>query len=409
MDAAPLDVKKENYRTAVRVTQIGAGADTVLTLGKLIVGFLGNSAALVAEGLHSAADLLFDMVVLIGMRIARKEVDADHPYGHGKYESLATLLLSLILLAVAVGIVWDAVGRIQDPELEAPAALALWIAAGSMLIKELLYQYTIRVGRRIGSKIIVANAWHHRSDAIASFAALVGIAGALMGWPVLDPVAAIGVAFFVGKVGVEIAIEALRELTDASTAIDKEIHDTIQRLINDHPEVQSAHLVKARRMGPDIMVDVHVVVDAFLSVSEGHQIADEVEKTLIKEVSDITSVMVHVDISDETASESDMTEGVERITHSRGRLRERIEGFGALEWPLLEIHRVVPHYTAQGLVAEVFLVATPEASLEQVSASAFKLGRRLHEAHQDYANVRLHLFLGEDRGGNGLDGRLPGS
>ncbi len=401
MDAIPPDVKNENYRAAVRVTQIGAGADTLLTLGKLAVGFLGNSAALVAEGLHSAADILFDLVVLIGMRIARKEVDADHPYGHGKYESLATLLLSLILLIVALGIVWDAVGRIQDHELEAPAAITLWIAAGSMVIKELLYQYTVREGRRIGSKIIVANAWHHRSDAIASFAALVGIAGALLGWPVLDPVAAIGVAFFVGKVGVEIAVEALRELTDASTAIDKEIHETIQRLINDHSEVQSAHLVKARRMGPDIMVDVHVVVDPFLSVSEGHQIADEVEKTLIREVPDITSVMVHVDISDETASESDMTEPVERITHSRSQLRERIEGFGALEWPLREIHRVVPHYTAQGLVAEVFLVAAPEASMEQVSASAFRLGRRLHDTHRDYTNVSLHLFLGEDRSNAG--------
>lgn len=398
MEPLPLDVKQENYKAAVRVTQIGAGADTLLTLSKLIIGFLGNSAALVAEGLHSAADLLFDIVVLIGMRIARKEVDADHPYGHGKYESLATLILALILLSVAVGIVWDAVGRIQNPNLEAPAPLTLWVAAGSMIIKEFLYQYTLRVGRRIGSKIIVANAWHHRSDAIASFAALIGIAGALMGWPILDPVAAIGVAFFVGKVGVVIAIESLRELTDAATAIDKEIHDTIQRIINEHPEVQSAHLVKARKMGPDIMVDVHVVVDTFLSVSEGHQIADEVEKTLMKEVHDITSVMVHVDVSDETAGESDMTEEVERITHTRTQLRERIEGAGELVPPLKEIHSVVPHYTTQGLVAEVFLVADPEAEVGRVQEAAQRMGRRLHEAHQDYANVRLHLFLGEDRG-----------
>lgn len=398
MDAVPSDVKQENYKTAVRVTQIGAGADTLLTLGKLIVGYLGNSAALVAEGLHSAADLLFDIVALIGMRIARKEVDEDHPYGHGKYESLATLLLSLILLAVAVGIVWDAVERIQHPDLEAPAALTLWIAAGSMLIKELLYHYTIRVGRRIGSKILVANAWHHRSDAIASFAALIGIAGALLGWPILDPVAAIGVAFFVGKVGVEIAIEALRELTDAATAIDKEIHDSIQRLINAHPEVQSAHLVKARRMGPDIMVDVHVVVDAFLSVSEGHQIADEVEKTLMREISDITSVMVHVDVSDETATEADMAEGVERITPTRGQLRERMADIGTLEPPLREIHAVVPHYTTQGLMAEIYLEADPEARVEQVIASARQLGRRLHENHRDYAKLRLHLFLGEEGG-----------
>ncbi len=408
MDAVPSDVKQENYQTAVRVTLIGAGADTLLTLGKLIIGFLGNSAALVAEGLHSAADLLFDLVALIGMRIARKEVDEDHPYGHGKYESLATLLLSLILLAVAVGIVWDGVERIQHPDLAAPAALTLWVAAGSMLLKEFLYHYTIRVGRRIGSKIIVANAWHHRSDAIASFAALIGIAGALMGWPILDPVAAIGVAFFVGKVGIEIAIEALRELTDAATAIDKEIHDSIQRLINDHPEVQSAHLVKARRMGPDIMVDVHVVVDAYLSVSEGHQIADEVEKTLMREIPAITSVMVHVDVSDETATESDMSEGVERIIPTRGQLKARIEDIGALEAPLSAVHAVVPHYTAQGLVAEVFLLGEPLATVAEVSSRARQLGQRLHAAHQDYAKVRLHLFLGEDAGAKGGDAVVGG-
>lgn len=398
METAPLDVKQENYKAAVRVTQIGAGADAFLTLAKLVIGFLGNSAALVAEGLHSAADLLFDLVVIVGMHMARKEADADHPYGHGKYESLATLILALILLSVALGIVWDAAGRIQNPDLEPPATLTLWVAAGSMIIKEILYQYTLRVGRRIGSKIIVANAWHHRSDAIASFAALIGIAGALMGWPIFDPIAAIGVAFFVGKVGVDIAIDSLRDLTDASTAIDREIHETIQRLINDHPEVQSAHLVKARRMGPDIMVDVHVVVDAFLSVSEGHQIADEVEKRLIKEVPEITSVMVHVDVSDETAGESDMTEGVDRIMATRAQLLARVEGVGPLERPLTELHSVIPHYTTRGLVAEVYLVAEAGADLEQVRERARRLGRRLHEAHKDFANVRLHLYLGEDRG-----------
>ncbi len=398
MDAAALDVKKENYQSAVRITQIGAGADALLTLSKLVIGYLGNSAALVAEGLHSAADLLFDMVVIVGMRMARKEADADHPYGHGKYESLATLILSLILLSVAVGIVWDAVARIQDPELEAPAAIALWVAAGSMILKEILYQYTVRVGRRIGSKIIVANAWHHRSDAIASFAALIGIAGAVVGWPIFDPVAAIGVAFFVGKVGVDIAIESLKELTDASTAIDKEIHDTIQRLINEHPEVHSAHLVKARRMGPDIMVDVHVVVDPFLSVSEGHQIADDVEKTLIRQVSEVSSVMVHVDTSDDLETESDMSEGAERIVETRTQIRDRLNGIGPLEPPLRGVHEVMPHYTPKGIVAEVFLTAEAGADIERVQASARRLGRRLHEAHKDFANVRLHLFLGEDGG-----------
>ena len=192
--------------------------------------------------------------------------------------------------------------------------------------------------------------------------------------------------------------ESLKELTDASTAIDKEIHDTIQRLINEHPEVHSAHLVKARRMGPDIMVDVHVVVDPFLSVSEGHQIADDVEKTLIRQVSEVSSVMVHVDTSDDLETESDMSEGAERIVETRTQIRDRLNGIGPLEPPLRGVHEVMPHYTPKGIVAEVFLTAEAGADIERVQASARRLGRRLHEAHKDFANVRLHLFLGEDRG-----------
>ncbi len=396
METSTFDVRDQNYQSAKRVTLIGTVADATLTLAKLVIGILGNSAALVAEGLHSAADLLFDLVVLVGMHMARKEADEDHPYGHGKYEGLATLILALILLSVALGIVWDAAGRIQSHSLEAPAAITLWVALGSMIIKEFLYQYTVRVGRQIGSKIIVANAWHHRSDAIASFAALIGIAGAIMGWPIFDPIAAIGVAFFVGKVGVEIAIDSLKELTDASTAIDKEIHDAIQRLINEHSEVQSAHLVKARKMGPDIMVDVHIVVDPFLSVSEGHQIADEVEKTLIRQIPDVTSVMVHVDVHDDMASESDMTERVERLVPSRSQLRERISGIGHLEPPLQSVHEVIPHRTPQGIVAEVFVTAEAGADIEQVREGARQIGRRLRETHSDFTKVRLHLILGDD-------------
>lgn len=395
MATAQLDVRDQNYRTAQRVTLVGTAADASLTLAKLVIGILGNSAALVAEGLHSAADLLFDLVVLVGMHIARKAADEDHPYGHGKFESLATLILALILLAVALGIVWDAAGRIKSPELDPPASIALWVAAGSMIVKEFLYQYTIRVGRRIGSNIMIANAWHHRSDAIASFAALIGIAGAILGWPVLDPIAAIGVAFFVGKVGVEIAIDSLKELTDAATAIDREIHDSIQRIINNHPEVQSAHLVKARKMGPDIMVDVHVVVDPFLSVSEGHQIADQVEKTLIREIPDVTSVMVHVDTQDDMAMESDMSDGARRVVANRTQLRERIAEVGQLEAPLKEVHEVIPHYTAGGIIAEVFVTAEIGADLDLVRDSARKLGAQLHQRHADLAKVRLHLFLGD--------------
>lgn len=400
--ATSVDARQENYRAAQQVTKIGTVADIFLTLAKLIIGFLSHSAALVAEGLHSAADVLFDLVVLIGMHLGRKEADESHPYGHGKFESLATLLLALILLAVAAGIAIEAANRIKDPDLVPPDQLALWVAAGSMLIKELLYQYTVRVGRRIGSNIIIANAWHHRSDSIASFAALLGIAGAIAGWPMFDPIAAIGVAFFVGKVGVEIAIDSLEELTDSANAIDNEIRETITRLINEHPEVLSAHLVKARKLGPDILVDVHVVVDPFLSVTEGHQIADEVEKTLLREVPDITAVMVHVDTSDELA------EGEIRLYPNRRELREHFDNHVNLESPLVELQEVIPHFTREGIVAEVFLTAQAEARVASVGESALRLGRTLHQSHDDVTKVRLHLFLGEDRGPASVSGAMPG-
>lgn len=388
---APLtDVRQENYEAAQWVTKVGTVADVFLTLAKLIIGLLSHSAALVAEGLHSAADVMFDLVVLVGMHLGRKEADESHPYGHGKFESLATLLLAMILLGVAVGIALDAANRIKDPDLAPPDHLALWVAAGSMIIKEFLYRYTARVGSRIGSNIIIANAWHHRSDAIASFAALLGIAGAIMGWPMLDPVAAIGVAFLVGKVGVEIATDSFEELTDSANAIDNEIRATITGLINNHPEVRSAHLVKARKLGPDILVDVHVVVDPFLSVTEGHQIADQVEKTLLREVTDITAVMVHVDTSDELA------EGEVRIYSNRKGLRERFENHMPLQSPLVELLEVVPHYTREGVVAEVFLSAQPDSTVAEVEKSAIQLARQLHKSHEEVNRVRMHLFLGED-------------
>ena len=392
MEVPANDTRQENYRAAQRVTQVGTGADVSLRLAKLIIGFMSHSAAPIAEGLHSSADVLFDLVVLIGMHLARKKADEGHPYGHGKFESLASLLLALILLGVAVGIALDAANRIKDPDLTAPGQIALWVAAGSMLVKELLYQYTVRVGRRIGSNIIIANAWHHRSDAVASFAALLGIAGALAGWPMLDPVAAIGVAYFVGKVGVEIAIDSLEELTDSAEAVDNEVRATITKLINEHPQVRSAHLLKARKLGPDILVDVHVVVDPFLSVTEGHQIADQVEKTLLSEVLDITAVMVHVDTSDELA------DGEIRVYANRHELRERFDYHAQLQAPLRELREVIPHYTQDGIVAEVFLSAHDDASVDSVITSAMQLGRQLHQSHDDVTKVRMHLFLGEDRG-----------
>lgn len=349
MSQSAMDVKNANYATAKRVTQVGTLGDFLLTALKLVIGLAANSAALVAEGLHSAADLLFDLVVLMGMKVARKTPDETHPYGHGKFEGLTSILLAVILLLVAVGIVSDAAGRIQSEELKAPGTAAFWVALFAIVVKEALFHYTIVTGKRIKSNIMIANAWHHRADSISSLAALVGIGGALMGWPILDPIAAIAVAFFVSKVSFEIAGQAIKELTDHSGSVDAEIRDKIKEIIHSHPEVNDTHTLRARRMGPDVICDMHMEVNPFLSVSEGHQVAAEVRSELLEAVPGLSEVIVHVDV------ENDWIDPLERI---RGRAPRRYDLAAWLKPqlpPNLRIHAITPHYTSAGLIVDLQL------------------------------------------------------
>ncbi|MBF0158502.1 MAG: cation transporter [Magnetococcales bacterium] len=386
----------EQYIVAKRVALVGTVGDTFLTLSKLSIGILGNSAALIAEGIHSGADLIFDVVVLIGMRMARAKPDESHPYGHGRFESLATLILALLLLLVAFEIGVQAVAKVQAPDLEAPAMMTLVMAGLSMVIKELLYHYTVRAGRRVGSKITIANAWHHRADSIASFAALIGIAGAILGWPLLDPVAAIGVAFFVAKAGVEIAHTALLDLTEASSAVDNEVRDTLNRLIYEHSDIRSAHMLRARRLGPDVMVDVHVVVNPFLSASEGHIIADSLELAILREVNEVTSVIVHIDV--EADDKVDRNSNREPPL-SRQELQQLLVKQEPLPQPLVTLHHVVPHYSRDGITADLFFTAQPHATVDEVKTMAKGFGYRTVQHYRDRQTgcraVNLHLFLGE--------------
>ncbi|MBF0438684.1 MAG: cation transporter [Magnetococcales bacterium] len=383
--------KDLRYAEAKWVTQVGTMGDTILTFGKLIAGFLAGSAALVAEGLHSAADLLFDLVVLVGMKIARKKPDEGHPYGHGKFEGLITLGLSAILLMVAVGIVMDAIHRIGLKDLEPPGQLAFWIAFLSILIKEALFQYTVRVGRRIKSNIMMANAWHHRADSISSFAAMLGIGGALMGYPILDAIAAIAVAFFVSKVAFEIGRDAIKGLTDASDAVDTEIRQRITQLIHEIPEVLSAHFVTPRQLGPDIIVDVHVVVPLCLSASEGHQVAEKVKFSLLEQVDSITEVVVHVD------TENDLEERLP-IQSSRDELLTWVVQEIPPNHPIVGISRLQPNYSREGIHLDLVLKVDESHSLTAIHADAKKLCDRLLGAKKNIVEVRTSIASVETQG-----------
>lgn len=391
MSEGALSVKDQSYAEAKRVTQVGTVWDFLLTVGKIVIGLLTNSAALVAEGFHSLADLLFDLVVLLGMKIARKAPDESHPYGHGKFEGMSALLLAVILFAVAVGIVVDATHRMQSGNLEAPGQLAFWMAMISIIIKELLFQYTIRTGRRLKSNIMVANAWHHRADSISSLAALVGIGGALMGWPVMDPISAIAVAFFVSKVAFEVSQSALRELTDASESVDETVRTQIRELVLQHPQVRSAHTIRARRFGPDILVDIHLAVDNYLTVSEGHQISAEVSSQLHKEVQNISEVSVHVDVVDDWLNRDDK----DAAPHpSRDQLIAMLQPEIQPDGPILKICTLMPHYTAtDGIEVELMLRPNPDFSTARIYETAQSLAEKLLDSHASIRRVRTFLLV----------------
>lgn len=290
---------EERYKEIKRATVVAIAINTFLAISKIFIGFVGQSQALVADGVHSLADLVSDVIVIIAAKEASKEADEEHPYGHGRIETVVEVILGVFLIAVAVGIMIDASARIIEPDrLLNPTWLALLAAIISIVANESLFQYTIRIANKIKSNMLRANAWHHRTDAISSVIAVVGIAGAMMGWVFLDAIAAIGVSLLISKVGWDIAWRSLRELID--TALEPEKVDQIRDIILGIDGVKAVHSLRTRSMGGYALVDVHIlVVNSRISVSEGHLISDRVIRALKKQVDEVSDVTVHIDPEDD--------------------------------------------------------------------------------------------------------------
>ena len=281
-----------------RASYIGAAVNIFQALIKIGFGILGQSAALVADGIHSLSDLLSDLLVITAVKLGSREADHDHPYGHRRFETIATVILGGSLITIGGAIAWTVMERMAHPEhLPVPNSLSLGVAALSILINEWLYQYTKRIAKTTRSKLLLANALHQRSDAISSLVVLFGIGAVMLGYPLADAVAAIVVALMVAKIGLNLMLESIKELVD--TSLPPKLVAEIRAAIHEIDGVEGIHLLRTRQMGEDALIDAHIVVDPRITVSEGHMISDIVRDDLIRRFDDVMDVLVHVDPEDD--------------------------------------------------------------------------------------------------------------
>ncbi|MCB5196486.1 cation diffusion facilitator family transporter [Deefgea salmonis] len=284
----------DKQAAAKRSTWISVVVNVVLTAIQLFAGVFAHSQALIADAIHSLSDLIADFVVLFANHHSQKDADADHHYGHQRYENAASLVLGTLLLVVGIGMLWSALGKIQHPESIAPVkSIALWVALAALLSKELLFRYMLAVAERVRSSMLVANAWHARSDAASSLVVALGIGGNLLGYHFLDPIAAMIVGLMVGKMGWRFAWDAMNDLMDR--AVDDATISGIEQTLSETPEVLGIHALKTRKMGDLILVDVHIEVDRSISVEQGHNIAVLARQRVLNQHVDVLNVMTHID------------------------------------------------------------------------------------------------------------------
>lgn len=290
----------EELKIIRHVTLVGFWINAALVVVKLFVGYWGHSDALVADGYHSMSDFLTDFMVIIFVGISYKKADQDHPYGHGKYETIASVLIAIILLLVAIGIGWGGIsviiGALEGKEIVRPDVWTIIVAALAIGAKEWCYRYTMKFGRKIDSSALKANAWHHRSDVITSIATLIGVSlSFVLGehWRILDPIASIIIAVFIGISAIQIAKPSINELLEIS--LPKKEIDRIRNIIKEVPGVMKVHNLRGRKNGHTSIIDVNIHVDPNITVRAGHAITQEVEKTLHKELGKNTIIYIHME------------------------------------------------------------------------------------------------------------------
>ncbi|HKQ30495.1 MAG TPA: cation diffusion facilitator family transporter [Burkholderiales bacterium] len=358
----------QRYRAGMRVTLVSIATNILLSAAQIIIGVIGQSQALVADGLHTLSDLLTDFFVLFALKHGHREADEEHPYGHARIETAVTLLLGIVLVAVGIGIAVSAGIKLARAQaFVSPSVTTLWVALGTLLAKEVLYHYTMRTARAFGSDMLRANAWHHRSDAVSSLIVVVGIGGTLLGFSYLDSIAAIIVALMIIKIGVELAWGALRELID--TGLSHQDLEALRKTILSVDGVKALHLLRTRNVGEQALADVHLIVDDRLSVSEGHRIGEAVRTKLMQDFA-VTDVTVHIDTEEDE----------QRVPGENPPLRDevlrRLQDYFAGIPEARRIERTTLHYGNGRIVVELVL---PFSTVPD-SARALALSARFNAA-----------------------------
>ena len=294
------DKKTARERGIYKVTIIGSSVNFLLLVFKFVAGFRGHSAAMLADAVHSLSDFVTDLVVIVFVRISNKPQDKTHDYGHGKYETLATAIIGVLLLVVGFGILWNGASSIyafiKGQQLEKPGMVALIAALVSIVAKEILYQYTVIEGKKLDSQAVIANAWHHRSDALSSIGTAIGIGGAILlgeNWRVLDPVAAVIVSFFIIKVAIQLLIPCVDELLEKS--LPDEVEKEIEQALLSFPGVSEPHHLRTRRIGSYYAIEVHVRMDGNITLEEAHVTATAIEHRLKDIFGEGTLINIHVE------------------------------------------------------------------------------------------------------------------
>lgn len=374
----------DRYAVTKRVTLVGALVNAVLSLVKIVFGLLGQSQSLLADGIHSLSDLLSDGLVMLAAYHAQEAPDETHPYGHGRFETMGAMGLGVMLILVAVGIIWDAQERLFSPEtLLHPDSFTLYIALFSILANEGLYHYTVHSANLIGSDLLRANAWHHRSDAVSSIVVMIGIGGTLAGLPYLDAIAAGLVGLMIIRIGWSLVHSAMHELVDAGLEQERVAH--IRQVILDVGGVVDIHMLRTRHLGSSqALADVHVQVEPWLSVSEGHMISEEVRQCLLQEIDELSDVMVHIDPEDD-----------EHAAHCKGLpLRHKVLNMLDELWADIPVYghrkRIVLHYLNGQVHVDLIL---PLESYQDAAYTA-DLKRQLQQAiesRQQLGKVALYF------------------